>query len=79
MNFQSVRQISDGVAVATSRKSNVTDGNSGKIDIALFDEVLVLYGWFPSIMMLIVSAILQKIHCILLSFPLLQRSQLMWF
>ena len=31
MNFQSVRQISDGVAVATSGKSNAADGNSDKI------------------------------------------------
>ena len=31
MNFQSARQISDGAAVAASRKSNAADGNSGKI------------------------------------------------
>ena len=31
MNFQSARQISDGAAVAASRKSNAADGNSDKI------------------------------------------------
>jgi hypothetical protein len=30
MNFHSARQIFDGVAVATTRKSNAVDGNSGK-------------------------------------------------
>jgi len=31
MNFQSARQIFDGVAEAASGKSNAADGNSGKI------------------------------------------------
>jgi len=44
MNFQSARQISNGVTVAAFRKSNAADGYSGKTAIrhCLFDYDLIL-------------------------------------
>ena len=37
INFHSARQIFDGVAVATARKSNIAEGNLGKFNIKILN------------------------------------------